>query len=75
MDLGTLGCTPNPLRSEVMEETNTFFICLPEPLVKMKWKDYLAKGNIRILCFSAQPLSQGLSLLLPLKECHGLFHT
>lgn len=27
MDLGILGCTPNPFRSEVMEETNTFFIC------------------------------------------------
>lgn len=33
---------PNALRSEAMEEANTFFICLPEPLVTMTWKDHLA---------------------------------
>lgn len=39
-DLGILGCTPNPPRSEVsspvMEEMETFLICLLGLLVKMK---------------------------------------
>jgi hypothetical protein len=53
VDLEILGCTPNPLRSEVVEETNTLFICLLEPLVKMKWNR--KHQNSLLLCSAPFP--------------------